>query len=50
MTWNLFRSMINIGAMDTRIDPYTHTNEYSSEPPVEVSYSCCFTIYHKHLR
>ena len=41
--------MINIGAVDTHIDPYTHTNEYSSEPPVAVSYSCCFTIYHKHL-
>ena len=27
MTWNPFRSMINIGARDTHIDPYTHTNE-----------------------
>ena len=26
--------MINIGAVDTHIDPYTHTNEYSSEPVV----------------
>src|SRR3989337_1203163 len=26
MTWNPFRSMINIGAVDTHIDPYTHTN------------------------
>ena len=25
--------MINIGAVDTHIDPYTHTNKYSSEPP-----------------
>src|SRR3990170_392960 len=32
MTRNPFRSMINIGAVDTHIDPYTHTNEYSSEP------------------
>ena len=24
--------MINIGAEDTLIDPYTHMNEYSSEP------------------
>jgi hypothetical protein len=24
--------MINIGTVDTHIDPYTHTNEYSSEP------------------
>ena len=24
--------MINIEAVDTHIDPYTHTNEYSSEP------------------
>jgi hypothetical protein len=23
--------MISIGAVDTHIDPYTHTNEYSSE-------------------
>jgi hypothetical protein len=36
--------MISIGAVDTHIDPYTHTNEYSSEPPVAVCYSCCFTI------
>ena len=50
MTRNPFRSMINIGAVDTHIDPYTHTNEYSSEPPVVVSYSYCFTICHKHLR
>ena len=42
--------MINIGAVDTHIDPYTHTNEYSSEPPVAVCYSCCFTIYYKHPR
>ena len=50
MTRNPFRSMINIGAVDTHIDPYTHTNEYSSEPLVAVSYSYCFTICHKHLR
>jgi len=24
--------MISIEAVDTHIDPYTHTNEYSSEP------------------
>jgi hypothetical protein len=24
--------MISIRAVDTHIDPYTHTNEYSSEP------------------
>jgi hypothetical protein len=30
--------MINIGALDTHIDPYTQTNEYSSEPPVAVCY------------
>jgi hypothetical protein len=24
--------MINIGAVDTHIEPYTHTKEYSSEP------------------
>ena len=47
MIWNPFRSMINSGAVDTHIDPYTHTNEYSSEPPVAVCYSCCFTIYYK---
>ena len=28
--------MINIGAVNTHIDPYTHTNKYSSEPPVAV--------------
>ena len=39
--------MINIGAVDTHIDPYTHTNEYSREPPVAVCYSCCFTICYK---
>jgi hypothetical protein len=50
MTRNTFRSMINIGAVDTHIEPYTHTNEYSSEPPVAVCYSCCFTIYYKHPR
>ena len=50
MTWNLFRSMINIGAVDTHIDPYTHTNEYSSEPLVAVGYSFCFAICHKHPR
>src|SRR3989337_3510476 len=47
MTWNPFQSMINIGAVDTHIDPYTHTNEYSSEPPVAVCYSCCFAICYK---
>ena len=47
MTRNTSRSMINIGAVDTHIEPYTHTNEYSSEPPVAVCYSCCFTIYYK---
>jgi hypothetical protein len=26
--------MINSGTVDTHIDPYTHTNEYSSEPLV----------------
>ena len=26
--------MINSGTVDTHIDPYTHTNEYSSEPVV----------------
>ena len=26
--------MINIGAVDTHIDPYTHTNKNSSEPVV----------------
>ena len=39
--------MINIGAVDTHIDPYTHTNKYSSEPPVAVCYSCCFAICYK---
>jgi hypothetical protein len=39
--------MINIGAVDTHIDPYTHTNEYSSEPPVAVSYSFYFMICYK---
>ena len=48
MTRNTFRSMINIGAVDTHIDPYTHTNEYSSEPPVTVCYSCCFAICYKY--
>ena len=47
MTRNPFRSMINIGAVDTHIDPYTHTNKYSSEPPVAVCYSCCFAICYK---
>ena len=42
--------MINIGAMDTHIDPYTHTNKYSSEPPVAVCYSCCFAICYKYPR
>ena len=50
MTRNPFRSMINIGAVDTHIDPYTHTNEYSSEPSVAVCYSCCFAICYKHPR
>ena len=50
MTRNPFRSMINIGAVDTHIDPYTHTNEYSSEPPVAVCYSCCFAICYKDPR
>ena len=50
MTRNPFRSMINIGAVDTHIDPYTHTNEYSSEPPVAVSYSYCFVICYKYPR
>ena len=36
--------MINIGAVDTHIDPYTNTNKYSSEPPVAVCYSCCFAM------
>ena len=48
--WNSFRSMINIGAMDTHIDPYTHTNKYSSEPPVAMCYSCCFAICYKYPR
>ena len=26
--------MINSGTVDIHIDPYTHTNEYSSEPVV----------------
>ena len=26
--------MSNSGTVDTHIDPYTHTNKYSSEPPV----------------
>ena len=34
--------MINSGTVDIHIDPYTHTNEYSSEPVVAVCYSCCF--------
>ena len=50
MTRNPFRSMINIGAVDTHIDPYTHTNKYSSEPPVAVCYSCCFAICYKYPR
>ena len=47
MTRNPFRSMINIGAVDTHIDPYTHTNVHSSEPPVAVCYSYCFVICYK---
>ena len=47
MTRNTFRSMINIGAVDTHIDPYTHTNEYSSEPPVAMHYSFYFAICYK---
>ena len=39
--------MINIGAVDTHIDPYTHTNEYSSELLVAACYTCCFMIYYK---
>ena len=50
MTRNTFQSMINIGVVDTHIDPYTHTNEYSSEPPVAVCYSCCFAICYKNSR
>ena len=41
---NTVRSMINSGTVDTHIDPYTHTNEYSSEPLVVVCYSYCFMI------
>ena len=44
---NTFQSMINIRAVDTHIDPYTHTNEYSSEPLVAMCYSCCFAICYK---
>ena len=29
--------MINSGTEDIHIDPYTHTNEYSSEPLVAVN-------------
>ena len=47
MTRNTFRSMINIGAVDTHIDPCTHMNEYLSEPPVAVSYSFYFAICYK---
>ena len=39
--------MINIGAVDTHIDPYTHTNEYLSEPPAAVCYSFYFAICYK---
>ena len=42
--------MINIRAVDTHIDPYTHMNEYSSEPHVVVCYSCCFVICYKDPR
>jgi hypothetical protein len=47
---NTFRSMINSGTVDIHIDPYTHTNEYSSEPLVAVCYSCCFAICYKYPR
>jgi hypothetical protein len=47
---NTFRSMINSGTVDTHIDPYTHTNEYWSEPLVVVCYSCCFVIFYKYPR
>ena len=39
--------MINIGAVDTHIDPYTHTNEYSSEPLVVECYFFYFAICYK---
>ena len=41
--------MINIGAVDTHIDPYTHTNEYSSEPPVAME-ELGWPIYNRTLK
>ena len=39
--------MINSGTVDIHIEPYTHTNKYSSEPIVVVCYSCCFAMLQK---
>ena len=39
--------MINSGTVDIHINPYTHTNEYSSEP---VSFCVLFLLLHDMLQ
>ena len=45
MTEIPFRSMINSGTVDIHIDPYTHTNDYSSEP-VSLPYAIPFASWY----